>query len=667
MEHLGSGATLRPAADKDEWRESRIGRFLLAVEDDFGIDFADYEAGWQWSIDHLDEFWMRVWREFDIMSSVEPTVALESDRMPGARWFPGTRLNFAAHVIRALKARPDAVALIARSQTRGSGDWTAGRLLDEIARIRAGLIREGVESGDCVVGYLPNIPETVAAYLATVSLGAIWCSIPPEMGQRSVLDRVEQLSPRLVIAVDGYTWGAKAFSRAEQIALIRQELPAAVTVVIPYLDSEYPSPEGVIRYEDFTAETGGLDCVHVAFDHPLVVLFSSGTTGKPKGIVHGHGGILLEHFKAVGLQFGLDETDRAFWYTTTGWMVWTLSVSSLLVGTPLVLMDGDPNWPTADGDWSQWAVLAETESTYFVTGAAYLAASAHAGLTPGRTWDLSRVREIQCSGSPLAAEVATWVYRSVGPDLLLAPTSGGTDICSAFLGASPLTAVYAGEMSSRPLGVAVDAWGPDGRPVRGEPGELVCTRPMPSMPVSFWNDPDGSRYAASYFGMFPGVWRHGDWLIRTERDSWIITGRSDATLNRGGVRLGTAEFYTVLDAVPEVADSMVVHFEDRDGGMGRLVLLLVAAPGADRDALTPAVRGIIRDELSPRHVPDTFVFVPSVPRTATGKRLEIPLKRAVQGSPDAIDPGVLVHPEHLAEIVDLVTRSLQPTAPAGGA
>jgi acetoacetyl-CoA synthetase len=662
MEIRATGRTLRVAPSKAEWSRSRMGRFLLRIESDQGVKFDDYESSWAWSVDHLDDFWMRIWREFDVMSPIAPTHALRTEQMPGAEWFPGTRLNYAAHVIRALQSRPDSVALIARSQTSGSREWTAARLLDEIARLRAGLLRAGVVQGDRVVGYLPNIPETVAAYLATASIGAIWCSIPPEMGQRSVLDRIGQLDPAVLIAIDGYSWGSKVLSRAEQLNQIRTQLPNCVTIVLGYQDADCVVPEGAIPYTEFTSETGTLECAELPFDHPLVVLFSSGTTGKPKGIVHGHGGLLLEHFKAVGLHFGIDESDRTFWYTTTGWMVWTLSVSSLLLGASLVVMDGDPNWPTLDGEWSQWAVLAETRSTYLVTGAAYLAASSQAGLSPGTTWDLSAVREIQCSGSPLSAEVAEWVYRDVGPNLLLAPTSGGTDICSGFLGGSPLTAVYAGEMSCRPLGVAVDSWDPNGRPLRGEPGELVCTKPMPSMPVFFWNDPDRSRYHSSYFEMFPGVWRHGDWLIRTERDSWIITGRSDATLNRGGVRLGTAEFYAVLDTLPQVRDSMVVHFEDEGGGMGKLVLLITPAPAADLSGLLSTVRTTIRTELSPRHVPDTIVFVPSVPRTSTGKRLEIPLKRAVQGIPNAIDSDVLVHPEDLGTVVKLVANAIDQDA-----
>ena len=597
-----------------------------------------------------------VWDFFDVISHSPHTAVLGSRQMPGAQWFPGARLNFAEHIARSLQQHADRPMVLSRSQTVGADEWTGQRMLDEITAVRAGLVAQGIGSGDRVVAYLPNIPQALALYFATASLGAIFCAVPPEMGPQSVLDRIEQLEPSLMVCIDGYKWGNKVVGRVDEVARIRAALPGMKVVLLPYLDSDAQAPAGAMSYAEFTAKTAPLEFVPVAFEHPLTILFSSGTTGKPKAIVHCHGGLLLEHFKQMALQFDISDADRGFWYSTTGWMVWTLSMSSLLVGASMVLMDGDPNWPAIDGEWSQWAVLSETQATYMTTGSAYLAACAHNGLTPGKTWDLSRLREIQCSGSPLAPDVAAWVYSDVNPDLLLAPASGGTDICSGFVCGSPVSAVYAGEMSVRPLGAAVYAWGPDGAAVTGEPGELVCTEPLPSMPVKFWGDDSGERYRDSYFDTWPGVWRHGDWLTHTGRNAWAITGRSDATLNFFFFVMGTSEFYTVLDPVAELADSLVLHFESPEGGMGTLVLLVVAKGEVDREVTEKKLRTLIRTELSPRHVPDVLVWVPSVPRTATGKRLEIPLKRLVQGinTGNTIDRGVLVHPEDLDGIVEAI-------------
>ncbi|MDH6537168.1 acetoacetate--CoA ligase [Aurantimicrobium minutum] len=647
------GTELRPALPRDKWNTTEMGRFLEKIEAAHGVHFDTYDQAWAWSVANLEDFWQSIWDHFEIMSHAPHTAVLGKKTMPGAEWFPGARLNFAEHIHRALVQHADAPILINRSQTTGSSEWTGQRLLDEIAAQRAGLIAQGIGEGDRVVGYLPNIPQTVALYFAVASLGAIWCSVPPEMGPQSVLDRIEQLEPSLMIAIDGYKWGAKEVSRTEELARIRAALPAMKVVLLPYLNQNCEIPAGVTAYAEFTKNTATMEFVPVAFDHPLVILFSSGTTGKPKAIVHCHGGLLLEHYKDIALQFDISDRDRTFWYSTTGWMVWTLSVSSLLVGAAMVIMDGDPGWPALDGEWSQWAVLAETKSTYLTTGSAYLAVCAHSGLTPGKTWDLSRLREIQCSGSPLAADVAGWVYEEVNSDLVLAPASGGTDICSGFVCGSPLSPVNAGEMAVRPLGAAVYSWGPDGQEVFGEPGELVCVAPLPSMPAFFWGDQNYERYTSSYFDTWPGIWRHGDWLIHTERNTWAITGRSDATLNRGGVRLGTAEFYAILDPRPELKDSLVLHFEDPDGGMGVLALLAVANADLDHAVAEKELKTFIRTELSPRHVPDVIVWVPSVPRTATGKRLEIPLKRLVQGidTGNTIDRGVLVHPEDLDGIV----------------
>jgi acetoacetyl-CoA synthetase len=685
------GTLLTPAPERSDWKNFRMGRFLESVEAKTGRRFETYEDAWAWSVENLEDFWQEVWDHFEVISHSPHTAVFAERTMPGAQWFPGATLNYAEHVFRSLRARSQDIMVTSRSQTNGSIEWTGARLLEEVARIQAGLVARGVTRGDRVAAYLPNIPETLAAYLATTALGAIWCAVPPEMGPQSVLDRLTQLEPSILLAIDGYVYGKRELSRADDLARIRRFLPQARTVLLPYLDPQAQAPEGAETWAEFTGRTGpdggtaaasgtapadvgnlpGIHVEPVPFDHPLTVLFSSGTTGKPKAIVHCHGGILLEHLKAHGLQYGMSEADNAFWFTTTGWMVWTMGMSSLLLGASVVLMDGDPNYPSLDGEWSQWAVVAETKATYMGTGSAYLGACAHAGLTPGKLWDLTRLREVQCSGSPLAADVAGWIMAEVNPHLLLAPTSGGTDICAAFVGGSPLTAVWAGEMSCRPLGVAVESWDPAGQPLHGEAGELVCTQPMPSMPAFFWGDEDNERYLGSYFGAYEGVWRHGDWLVHTERGSWVITGRSDATLNRGGVRLGTAEFYAVLDALPQVNDTMVLHFEDSTG-MGKLVLLVDAAEdvaagagteggaGVDQASLEKSIRTTLRSELSPRHVPDYVVFVPSIPRNPTGKRLEIPLKRIIQGAVrgEVMDMGVVARPEQVDDTVARVKAAL---------
>lgn len=662
LRSVPAGELLRAAPARSDWGAFRLGRFLERIERERELRFDDHEAAWRWSVDDLDGLWREIWREFDVISHAPWNVALVSDAtMPGARWFPGARINYAEHLLRGAVEHTAGPLLLGRSQTRPDRDLTAAEFVAEVGRIQAGLRRLGIGEGDRVVGYLPNLPETVATYAAVAGLGAIWCSVPPEMGTRSVLDRIEQLDPALVIAVDGYRWGAKTIDRAGELAAIRAALPRVAAVLLPYLDPGIVAPAGVIPWAEFTATEATPTTVAVPFEHPLVILFSSGTTGRPKAIVHSHGGLLSEHLKAVGLYFAITPDDTTFWYSTTGWMLWTLSVSSLLLGASMVLMDGDPNWPALDGPWSQWATLESTRATYFVTGAAYLAASAHAGLRPGTRWDLSRLREIQCSGSPLAPDVAGWVYDAIGPSLLLNPASGGTDICSGFLMGGPLTGVWAGEMACRPLGVAVDSWDEEGHPVVGVPGELVCTRPMPSMPVFFWGDAGNQRYREAYFETYPGVWRHGDWLIHTDRGTWMITGRSDATLNRGGVRLGTAEYYAILDAFPGLADSVILHFEDPAGGMGTLVAVVAAAADTvPSPEIERSIRDALRTTLSPRHVPDRIVWAPSVPRSLTGKRLEIPLKRLVQGAviDEVIDPAVLQRPDDLADTVVRIREAL---------
>jgi acetoacetyl-CoA synthetase len=636
----------RPPADAR--RRTRIGAYLDWLERERGLRFDDYAALWRWSVADLDAFWGSVWQFLDVRAATPPSAVLADASMPGASWFPDARLNWAEHALRLDQRGPDEVAIVGRSQTRDRTTLTVGELRDAVARARAGLVRLGVEPGDRVAGYLPNVPEAAVALLATASIGAIWSSCAPEFGVRSVVDRFSQVEPKVLFAVDGYRYGERAVSRTGELSAVRAALRSLrATVVLPYLAPEAPPPGGAMSWYDLLADAGELAFEPVAFDHPLYILYSSGTTGLPKPIVHGHGGILLEHLKIHALHHDLGPADRFFWYTTTGWMMWNYLVSGLLVDATVVCYDGSP----ADPDLlALWRLVADEGVTLFGTSAPFVMACRKDGLRPRREVDLTRLRAIGSTGAPLPAEGFRWVHDAVGASVHLQSVSGGTDVCTAFVGASPLVPVWEGEISCRHLGCRVEAFDADGRPVVGRQGELVLTAPMPSMPVAFWNDPDGSRYRAAYFAEFPGTWRHGDWITITERGSCVISGRSDATLNRGGVRIGTAEFYAVVEALPEVADSLVVHLEHPD----RLVLFVALRDGARLDDdLRSRIAAELRSSLSPRHVPDEIAAVPAIPRTLSGKKLEVPVKRILSGTPPdaAASRGSLANPDALDAFV----------------
>src|SRR4051794_30439826 len=511
---------------------------------------ATYEDLWRWSIDDLDGFWGAIWDFFELGERHGPVLA--SRQMPGAKWFPEVRLNYAEHVLR--PRDDDAVAIVHASELRELAEWTWSDLRREVARIRAGLVERGVGEGDRVVAYLPNIPETVAAFLATASLGAVWSSAAPEFGARSVVDRFAQIEPKLMLAVDGYRYGGKDFDRREMVDAIAREIDAPV-VRLGYLDGS-GWEDGFLGPEDIE-----LDFARVPFDHPLWVLYSSGTTGLPKAIVQGQGGILLEHLKMLHLHVDAQAGDRLFWFTTTGWMMWNFLVSGLLTEAAIVLYDGSPAHPDLG---RLWDLAADTGMTTFGTSASYIASCMKAGIEPAQGRDLSALRAVGSTGSPLAPEGFRWIYEHVGRDTWLFSTSGGTDLCTAFVGGCPLLPVYEGELQARALGARIEAWDPEGRPLVGEVGELVLTEPMPSMPLYLWNDPDGERYHDAYFDTYPGIWRHGDWIEITERGTAIIYGRSDATINRGGVRMGTAEIYSAVLGVDDIVDALVVDVARED-------------------------------------------------------------------------------------------------------
>ncbi len=642
------------------WRPSgvrtRLDEFADSVREGGGPGFGSYEELWRWSVEDLDSFWSAVWTYVDIPSDGDASTVLANDAMPGAVWFPGVHLNYAEAMLQMPGRADDDVVVIARSQSRDEVRITAAELRDQVARARAGLVRSGVGRGDRVAAYAPNIPETLVLMLATASLGAVFSSCAPEFGVQSVIDRWQQIEPRLLLAVDGYRYGEKAIDRRVEVETIRSQLPSVDTVVwLPYLEER--GVDGETTWADLVAvpDSGPAapEFTRVPFDEPLYVLFSSGTTGLPKPIVHGHGGITLEHLKVLSLQSDLGSADRFFWFSTTGWMMWNYLVSGIGVGATIVLFDGNPAHP----DLSMlWTMADELELTYFGTSAPFLLQCRKEELVPREIADLSRLRAVGSTGAPLPAEGYRWVYEVVSDSVQLASVSGGTDVCSAFVGAAPTVPVYAGEISCRSLGCAVEAFDETGRSVVDELGELVITRPMPSMPVGFWGDADGSRYREAYFHDFPGVWRHGDWITITEKGTCVVTGRSDATLNRGGVRLGTAEFYSVVESLPGVADSLVVHLEDDEGGAGTLMLFVVLADGQQLDDdLRASVAKELRTRLSPRHVPDELHAVPALPRTLSGKKLEVPVKKILRGADvdDVAAKGALANPDSLDVFVDL--------------
>ncbi|MBX5442653.1 MAG: acetoacetate--CoA ligase [Solirubrobacteraceae bacterium] len=614
-----------PPADALE--RTRMGRFLTTVNAERGLDLEDYDDLHRWSVTDLEGFWESVARFFDVRFHAPYERVLAERRMPGAVWFPGAKLNYVEHLL-GTDEDTDTVAIVARSQTRDDIELTFGELRERVARCRAGLQRLGVQPGDRVVGYLPNIPETLIAFAATASLGAVWASCAPEFGVRSVVDRFGQIEPKVLLAVAGYNYGEKWIDRRREVAEIRASIPSVEHVVhVPYGE---PVIEDAVGWDDLLAEDGPLAFDPVPFDHPIFVLFSSGTTGLPKAIIHGHGGILLEHCKNLGLAWDLNPGDRLLWFSTTAWMMWNALVSVLLTRASIVMIDGNPGYPDMG---MQWRLAQELEATHMGVAPAFMLACRKAGVQP-REYDLGRLRMLLTAGSPLPLDGYEWVYEQLGPDIILNNGSGGTDICSGMVGGSPLQKVYAGEIAGRHLAVAADAYDENGNPVVGELGELVITEPLPSMPVGFWGDEDGSRYRAAYFDVYPGVWRHGDWIRFTERGSCVVTGRSDATLNRGGVRLGTSELYAVVEENDEVLDSLIVHLEDPGGGMGELILFVVLREGHElTDELRARIARSLKDSLSPRHVPDTIVAVPHIPRTMTGKKLEVPVKRILQGTP----------------------------------
>jgi acetoacetyl-CoA synthetase len=609
--------------------------------------FESYGELWRWSIDDLDGFWAAIWDRYDVGERGDTVLA--SREMPGARWFPDTQLNYAEHAFRGKDN--DALAIIAGGERRDDEEWTWGALREQTRRIAAGLRALGVGPGDRVAAYMPNIPETAAAFLATASLGAVWSSCSPDFGARSVIDRFAQIEPKVLLAVDGYRYNGRDFDRLDVVREVREAIPGlAATVLLPY-GNEDASLEGALDWDDLPGGDDELTFERVPFDHPLWVLYSSGTTGLPKAIVHSQGGILLEHLKKLHLHLDAQAGDRLFWFTTTGWMMWNFIISGLLTDAAILLWDGSPGHPDMG---VLWDFADRTGMTTFGTSASYIGACMKAGIEPGAERDLSALRSVGSTGSPLSPEGFRWIYEHLGKDTWLFSTSGGTDMCTAFVGGTPLLPVYEGELQARALGADIQAWDPEGKPLIGEVGELVVVQPMPSMPIYFWGDEDGSRYREAYFSVYPGVWRHGDWIEITERDTAIISGRSDATINRGGIRMGTAEIYRAVLAVEDVVDALVVDVP-QDEGDAWMPLFVVMREGAElSDDIAARIRRRIREDCSPRHVPNDIIAVSEVPKTLSGKLLELPVKRILMGTPveKAAARDSLANPHALDAFVD---------------
>lgn len=673
-----------PSADRKA--RSLISQYTAWLSRRTGQNFPSYDELWRWSVDSLGEFWLSIAEYFRLPLRGEDTKPpVSSLEMPGARFFEGRKLNYVSALLASpfAGADPNAVAVVAATESGVVEELTFEELLRRARSVQAVLASLGVDRGDRVAAYLPNGVDALASFLAVAGLGAIWSCCSPDFGTRAVLDRFGQIRPKAMLAVTRYTYNGREFDRRKEVAAIASQLPDLEAVVLfesspkparlpgknsaaqsgyePFgVEGSYDGlPIGqesprVIRFEECrSGETSSeLHVEEVPFDHPLWILYSSGTTGLPKPIVHGHGGIVLEHLKALALHMDLGPEDTFFWYTNTGWMMWNFLVSGLLVGAKIVLYDGSPNYPN---DYAIWELAERTGITCLGVSGPYIHAQMKRGVVPAERYDLSRIATVGSTGAPLSPDGFSWLYSNVSSDLLVASISGGTDVCTAFVGSNPTLPVHAGEIQCRYLGAAVESFDEKGRPLVGEVGELVITKPLPSMPLFFWGDSEMKRYRAAYFDKYPGVWRHGDWVKITERGSCVIYGRSDATLNRAGVRMGTAEFYSIVEALESVEDSLVVDVPTPDGG-SKLFLFIVPSQGRKLDAdLEGQIREALRTQLSPRHVPDEIVEVTCVPKTINAKKMEVPVKRLFMGEQPAlaVSEGAMANPEALEEYVRL--------------
>lgn len=637
---------------------ANLTHYLSWLHEQHGLYFQDYQTLWRWSVTEVETFWATLWDYFDITASVPYQTVLAERTMPGAQWFVGARLNYAENLFRHRASTNPAILYQAEDGPLVTVSWP--ELYAQTAKLAQAFKALGIQPGDRVVAYLPNIPETVAAFLAAASLGAIWSSCPPDFGDRSVLDRFTQIEPKLLIAADGYRWNGQTFDRTAVVAKLQAALPTLEkTILIPQVTNGGVAAllTNTVLWGDLLATSNAteIDYAQLPFDHPLWVLYSSGTTGLPKPIVQGHGGILLEQRKAIHLHLDLKPEDRFFWYTSTGWMMWNFLVGGLLNSSTIILYNGSPGYPDMN---TLWRLAEATGMTYFGTSAAFILACMKAEIHPGRDFDLHRLRALGSTGSPLPVTGFQWIYNEVSPTLALESLSGGTDVCTAFIGGTRLQPIYAGELQAPMLGAKIQSFTETGEPIIDEVGELVICEPMPSMPLYFWNDPAMTRYRESYFEMFPGLWRHGDWLKINARNGCVIYGRSDSTINRQGVRMGTSEIYQAVESIPEVLDSLIIDLELL--GRESYMPLFVSLREDTRldDDLKRRIIAKIRADISPRHVPNEIFVIQEVPYTLSGKKMEVPVRRILLGHPveKAANVGAMRNPQALDYFVQFAKR-----------
>lgn len=647
--------TLLWEPSKEQIENSTITRFRKWINEENGLAIQNPKELWQWSVDELEQFWESVWKYCKMQSHSPYEKVLESRKMPGAKWFTGATVNYAEHVFR--NSREDRPALVFKSETVSNREVSWKELQEKTAMVQRFLIKLGVKKGDRVVAYMPNIPETVIAFLACASMGVIWSVCSPDFGTGSVIDRFKQIEPTVLFAVDGYSYNGQIHNKIESVEELQSELPTLTkTILFPYINSEKVLLNNrTVYWDDMYQENAELKFDAVSFDHPLWILFSSGTTGLPKPIVQGQGGIIIEHLKTISVEQGIDQDDVFFWFTTTGWMMWNLLMAGLLAGGTVVLYDGSPAYPNIN---VLWDFAEEVGITFFGTSAAFLNICMKSGVKPNITNKFSKLKALYSTGSPLSVEGFSWVYENVKEDLWLVSASGGTDICAAFVGGCPVLPVYAGEIQARALGANVQAFNDEGQSVLNEVGELVITDPMPSMPLYFWGDSENERYLESYFEMYPGIWRHGDWIQIDEKGSSVIFGRSDSTINRQGVRLGTSEIYRVVESLDEVIEALVVDLEYL-GRNSFLALFVVLQPNIVlSDSLKETIKAEIKQKVSPRFVPNEIYEVKDVPKTFSGKKLEVPIRKILLGQPveKVVNRGSVANPESINYFIRLSNK-----------